>query len=142
MEQTLTESKELQSFLARADMLFHGAGAKTNGSLTNSSSVTQSHWSSIRKVIESFRELEEDWDGLGAKAPSEEIIRSAEFLVQSLRHGGLPAPSRVVPGLEGAVIFEWQDQSTYLEIEVSKPNCAEVMIVVGDGPAEHRTMAF
>jgi hypothetical protein len=62
----------------------------------------------VRKIV-AFQHLGDDWDGLGAKAPSCELLASAVGLAYLFFEQGVPPPSRVVPCLDGAVIFEWQD---------------------------------
>src|SRR2546422_246528 len=43
--------------------------------------------------------------------------------------GWIP-PHAVVPGLDGSVIFEWQDpDGTFREVQIVRPLCAEVMVL-------------
>jgi hypothetical protein len=72
------------------------------------------------------RRMEDDWDGLGAPAPSVALVDSALQLVQIMKDNCFQAPCRVVAGLTGTVLFEWQSQGgAYLELEVTRPQQAE-----------------
>lgn len=83
----------------------------------------------------------DDWDGCGAKAPSHELLASAVGLAHLFRDQGVPAPSRIVPGLDGIVLFEWQfPDGTYAEVEIVRPLFAEVMVIEPGKPAKHWTL--
>jgi hypothetical protein len=84
-----------------------------------------------------IRSLEDDWDGAGAVAPPPDLVDSAIILAQILRDRGYDAPSRIVPGVNGTVLFEWQHDGIYEELEVTEPLLAEVMQIVPGQPAEH-----
>jgi hypothetical protein len=85
--------------------------------------------------------LDDDWDGLGAKAPSHELVASAVGLAHLLNERGVNPPQRVVAGIEGSVIFEWQlPDGTHEEVEIVRPLYAEVMLVEPGQPARHWTL--
>ena len=93
--------------------------------------------SSLQKVAE-FQQLGDDWDGLGAIAPSQELVLSALALAHLLQERGVPAPSRVVAGLDGVIAFEWQlPDGTYADVEIVRPFFAEVMLLEPGKPAKH-----
>ncbi len=93
----------------------------------------------VRKLVE-FLSLDDDWDGLGAKAPSRELLASAVGLAYLLNERGVDPPQRAVPGVEGSVIFEWQlPNGIYGEVEVVRPLYAEVMLIEPGKPAKHWT---
>jgi hypothetical protein len=95
---------------------------------------------SIQKIVE-FQQLSDDWDGCGAKAPSRELLESAVGLAYLFRDQGVPAPVRVVPGLDGIVLLEWQfPDGAYAEVEIVRPLFAEVMLIEPDKPAKHWTL--
>lgn len=74
--------------------------------------------------------MADDWDGLGAKAPTRELVESALGLAIVLSEMGLPPPQSVVPGLDGTVNFEWQQpDGMILEIENDRPYHAEVIVI-------------
>ena len=94
----------------------------------------------VQKIVE-FQHLGDDWDGLGAQAPSPELLASAVGLAYLLYEKGIDPPHRVVPGLEGSVILEWQDpDGTYADIEILRPLFAEVMVIERGQPAKHWTL--
>ena len=62
-------------------------------------------------------------------------------LAYLLSEKGVDAPQRVVPGLEGELIFEWQfPDGTYGEVEIVRPLYAEVMMIEPGKPAKHWTL--
>ncbi len=98
-------------------------------------------WSSCVRQLAQFQNLEDGWDGLEAQAPSQELLASAIGLAHLFHERRMPAPSRVVPGLEGEVLFEWQfPDGTHAEIEVVRPFFAEVMLLEPGKPAQHWTL--
>jgi hypothetical protein len=83
-----------------------------------------------------MRQLSDDWDGIGAKAPTTSLIDGALQLARVLRHAGARAhidwrgpPSRIVPGRNGTIIFEWQTPY-YQEIEVVSPHRGESLLMI------------
>ena len=93
------------------------------------------------RTIVAMQHLGDDWDGQGARAPSQEMLVSAIGLAYTLLQKGMEPPSSVVPGLEGSVIFEWQwPDGTFCEVEIVRPFYAEVMLVEPGKPAQHWTL--
>jgi len=118
----------------------------TIGGLNNRGSVTGARdallgeradglWSRRVDELRAMRLLEDDWDGQAAKAPSAELVDSAVAL--ALRRAGAELPSRIVPGVNGTVIFEWQAGEEYCEIEVTRPFHAECLRFLPGQPAQH-----
>jgi hypothetical protein len=98
-------------------------------------------WERIIDLVVGFRDLGDDWDGQGASAFTDELLESAIGLAYTLEERGVGAPSRVVPGTGGTVLFEWQfPDGTYSEIEVVRPFHAEVMLIEPGKAAEHWTL--
>lgn len=99
-------------------------------------------WERTIESVVALRKMGNDWDGQSASAISPDLLGSAVALANLLRdRKNLPAPSRVVPGPEGTVIFEWQDpDGAYCEIEVTRPFFAEVMLIEPGKPARHWTL--
>ena len=93
-------------------------------------------WNSRIDGLLAIRSLANDWDGQGAQAPSTELVDSALLLAQDLRLSGAEPPDRIVSGVNGTVIFEWQDGEEYCEIEVTRPYHAECLRLVPGQPAE------
>jgi hypothetical protein len=95
---------------------------------------TGSHdlWQECFSELLTFRDLQDDWDGLGAKAPFDWAIRSAIELAENLRQKGWPAPGGVIPGITGTVLFEWQNPGLFIELEVTSQSSAD-QLVMRDG---------
>src|ERR1700722_17483222 len=85
-------------------------------------------WEPAIQKIREFQHLGDDWDGLGAKAPSRKLLESAIGLAYVLHEKGVDPPTCVVPGLDGSVNLEWQDPGGNIaEVEIDRPFHAEVM---------------
>jgi hypothetical protein len=98
-------------------------------------------WEPAVEEMAAFQHLGDDWDGQGARAPSHEILVSAIGLAYTLHERGVEPPSRIVPGPDGSVIFEWQDpDGTYTEIEIVGWLAAEVMRIEPGQLAKHWTL--
>ena len=88
--------------------------------------VLSDGWSRCMDALLEIRQLEDDWDGLGAPAPEVALVDSARSLAQIWRQDRVTPPCRVVAGLTGTVLFEWQGAGgEYLEVEVTCPHHAE-----------------
>lgn len=82
--------------------------------------------------------LKDDWDGQGAKAPSHALVFSCLRLAQSILRNICKSnphqfpwgvvPCRVVPGVTGSVIFEWQQGETHGELEIVRPDIGEFVL--------------
>lgn len=98
-------------------------------------------WQGAIQKIMAFRYLENDWDGFGAKVPSRELVDSAVGLAYALGEKGTDPPDRVVPGVTGTILLEWQfPDGTYGEIEIVRPFYAEVMMIQPGRPTKHWTL--
>jgi hypothetical protein len=85
----------------------------------------QNGW--LDEAIEQLRAigtLGANWDAEGAAAPDPEILQSGLSLLACL--SGVPhvAKPHINPTRDGAVQFEWESASGYLEIEVVAPGSA------------------
>ena len=95
-------------------------------------------WSPIIERIEAIRQLRDDWDGLGAKAPSTELFLTAAVLVHFWMENKQTPPTRVVAGTAGTIIFEWQTpDGQYAEWEIDRPRHADIMLKMPGRPIEH-----
>jgi hypothetical protein len=101
-------------------------------------SMVPNGWKETVNKLSTFRNLEEDWDGQGANAPSGELVDSACALAALFQERGLDPPTAVAPGPGGTVLFVWQEKNgTYCEVEVERPFHAEVMLIEPGQPARH-----
>jgi hypothetical protein len=98
-------------------------------------------WEPIVQTIVAMQNLSDDWDGMGAKAPTREVLESAIGLAYLYAEQAVDPPHRVVPGLDGTVIMEWQEpDGTHTEVEIDRPLHAEVMLIEPGQPAKHWTL--
>lgn len=94
-------------------------------------------WNQCLADLLAIRAFDDDWDGQSAKAPSADLVDSAVQLAEILRQQGMVAPSRIVPGVNGTVIFEWQQGDIYRELEMTTPYCAEMLEMTPGQPPKH-----
>jgi hypothetical protein len=95
-------------------------------------------WKKVIRAIHGMLALRDDWDGLGAKSPSSDIISAAMRLADAKRRTNeSPAPTRVAPTPAGTIAMEWQQGSVYTEAEVVAPDRSEWMQIANGLPTEH-----
>jgi hypothetical protein len=119
------------------------SSAITNGAGASQRDISNAgSWeSTVLKLVE-FQHLGDNWDGLGAPAPSAELVASAIGLAYLLYENGMEPPSAVAPGLDCAVNLEWHDpDGTFCEIEIDRPLHAEVMVIEPGKPPRHWNLA-
>lgn len=77
-------------------------------------------WGDVTDQLLDLEQLEDDWDGMGALAPSKELVRSCGKFVRLARdQSKLGTPVFVVATPDGHVSFEWQGLSLRLEAEIT-----------------------
>jgi hypothetical protein len=109
--------------------------SRTSRETEDSSAVD---WEEVIDEIVALQSLGDDWDGLGAIAPTPELLASAIGLATLLQKDGMDAPARAVAGTDGTVLLEWQAvDGSYCEVEVDRPFHADVMLVLPGQPAKH-----
>lgn len=84
-----------------------------------------SNWTAWIDQLLRLRNLEDNWDGEGAEAPSPILVDAAILLTQQFAAAGYPPADRVIAGVNGTVYFEWHTPLGYAEIEVLSPLDAE-----------------
>ena len=84
-----------------------------------------STWPQVIDDTHRLRNLQEDWDGLGAEAPVASVVDGAILWAESLRGRGSIAATRVIAGMNGTIFFEWHTRRGYGELEVTSPIEAE-----------------
>lgn len=82
-------------------------------------------WTQLIDELLCIRQLEDDWDGEGTKAPPPSLVDGAILLAQDLEAQGHPPADRVIATVNGTVSFEWLTPLGYCDIEVISPNEAE-----------------
>jgi hypothetical protein len=137
MANAAIEDIDLPTVIRQINQLMCATAPEANGPVTVSQQAMTDRWQAIINEVLELRNLGDDWDGLGAKAPSTALIESAVELAQTLQNYGFRLPCRAVPGPDGEILLEWQERGIYLEAEVCKPHTAEWMLVLADGTANH-----
>jgi hypothetical protein len=94
-------------------------------------------WDKVIERLNTMISLSDDWDGMGAEAPSREIILSSIDLVEVFRSRGFPPPTRVAATPSGTVGLEWQEPPVYLEVEIITPDRSEWMRIAEGTPPVH-----
>jgi hypothetical protein len=97
-------------------------------------------WERVFEELRSLALLQDDWDGLGAKAPSPALLASAVKIAEWYRASNTIAPSRVVAGTDGAIIIEWQAEGFYADLEIIKPYYAKGMVRMKGRQTQHWTL--
>lgn len=93
--------------------------------------VADHGWAEIVERLESFRGLENDWDGEGSEAPETAVVAAAIRLARILEQKQVPPAERAVVSVNGSIYFEWRAPNKFCELEVVSPTNAEVRIVRG-----------
>lgn len=87
------------------------------------------------------RALGDDWDGQGAAAPRPDVVDSAlRWILEMRANPRAVLPARVVPGVDGGIVLEWQAGASRLEVEISRPDRVEWMRTVPGQGTEHGEM--
>lgn len=75
-------------------------------------------------MLVSFRDYQDDWDGMGSVAPEPDVLASAIALATLLRNSGQPAPDGVGPTVDGTICFD-TGPFPIESLEVMTPSHAE-----------------
>jgi len=97
-------------------------------------------WSRITRELKEIKQLSDDWDGLGATAPTLNTWQRASQVFNAMRENSASdygPPTRVVPSPEGTIVFEWQFQSLFISAEVSDDNCIYWMFAADGDRSRH-----
>jgi hypothetical protein len=93
-------------------------------------------WTAVIDQLIEFGTWKADWDNEGAPAPNKDAVSGAIGLVNhflALLHENqadkMPPPSRVLPTIDGTILFEWQFPGSYMELDVRGKNEADGMIL-------------
>ncbi|MDZ4847857.1 MAG: hypothetical protein SGI77_01060 [Pirellulaceae bacterium] len=77
-------------------------------------------WESCNKRMRNIRSYEFDWNDEGASPPGKDVLSLAESVIQKLQEKRQPPPTYCLATDEGHVIFMWEKQELYFEIEIDK----------------------
>ena len=128
-----------QEFWSEGDEYYEDCGSAPEG-FTSEPRLTIDRYDQWRQAfawIESLRLLRQNWDGDGASPPSSLCVATALRTLNMSRIANDFPPSRIVPGLDGAIIIEWHRPNYYLEAEISEPGTVEWMEKLNNQPARH-----
>ena len=94
--------------------------------MTSPESRVLQGWALADDKLLALRNLADNWDDLGALAPTPELVDSAITFFRSLRAlDDIFPPNRVLAGPMGEIVFEWQSPGVVLEVEIERPGVAE-----------------
>jgi hypothetical protein len=134
---SIADRSVLKDLWAQEVSLHHGIA----GNRDRRTAEEAGAWEPAVKKLVSFQDLGDDWDGLGAVAPSAELLDSAIGLAYLLSEQDVNPPHSVIAGINGTVTFEWHEpDGSYTEIEIGRPFFAEVMLIQPGQPAKHWTL--
>ena len=100
------------------------------------------NWEGLFRQLSGFVALSDDWDGLGAEAPKEELVQTALDLLSIIRDESAQPPTRFLPTSTGGFLFEWQALGHYLEAEISIPGEVEWMSCRENEEPDFETQVF
>ena len=83
------------------------------------------NWNACMNSLKDFRSLRDDWDGDDAIPPSKSTVDFTIDYVQKMERLEVGPPDRVLPGVNGTIVFEWQNNRGITVIEVIQPNDIE-----------------
>src|SRR5687768_5020215 len=84
----------------------------------------ENEWDHIENAVRRLRDLHDDWDGMGAKAPSRALLDNSIDFLRYMNKDGNSAPVAVSATPLGYVMFEWHEPD-YLEVVLPRPYYAE-----------------
>lgn len=103
----------------------------------------EAKWNHIDSKLTALQQLTDDWDGLGASAPNLGVIhRARAFSARWRKQQPATPPSRVLAAPDGSVVFEWQDNSMILEVEINEPGRAHYTLEEPGKPPRFWTEPF
>jgi hypothetical protein len=92
-------------------------------------------WDQALNSVAKLRDLADDWDGQGARAPEvANLDQTAAWITEMRRWRHALPPNRVSPGTLGEVILEWRAESFHLVAEISNPTDVDWLLNVPGQP--------
>lgn len=93
---------------------------KASASITGQADATE--WAERENTIRAIGKYPEDWDGIGTKLISPEIVSSAIQMLRRIKRENKLSPPTAVGGTPlGRIVFEWHSGGEYLEAEIINP---------------------
>jgi hypothetical protein len=79
-------------------------------------------WAKLARKLSAIGSLKDDWDGLGASAPSPEVKQAADRLFANRRqYDPYTPPNRIIAGPDGSIVFEWRLGLSGLQMQIDEP---------------------
>ena len=99
-------------------------------------------WDALIREIGQMRRLGDNWDGAGGMGPSGPTVDWAIRMAQSFRDRTAPPPSRVMPGVTGSVLLEWQSDGHLVQFEIPRPYAIELFDASQGQPPTYEEFEF
>ena len=94
-------------------------------------------WGQVTQALVAMRSLNDDWDGEGSEAPRLPAITMAVQVAGVLEAHGAPVPTTATATRSGGILFGWEHEADYKEIEVVGPHRVEWMVIDPGSQAIH-----
>ncbi len=128
----------LAEFTRQLDQL---APSRTLPALAAAAEKSSALWAGVVDQLQSLRHLERDWDGMGAEAPTAEVVDFTMWLTVTLQqHQPGFVPCRAVAGPNATVVVEWQGEGYRYEVEIVAPFHVETLLLIEGQPPKHRVL--
>ncbi len=82
-------------------------------SLTDSN-ILPEEWPEVYTAINYCSNLADNWNGCGAKRPSQSSINAAKFFMERLCFIGKRYPDKISPDGEGGIVLKWMNEESML----------------------------
>ncbi len=74
-------------------------------------------WDAVMEELRAARDLADDWDGQGAKAPTADAADAALTMAGELRGADVAPPDDFGPAPNGVIVLGWHTATTSADIE-------------------------
>jgi len=101
-----------QPTLWRAFKLFQARTSLSCPSPIHIQKAPADQWAVLAADLEKWGQLPDDWDGDGARAPSQLVVANAKALLGRLRRAALSAPESYI-AVDGEIGFTWRQGDRY-----------------------------
>jgi hypothetical protein len=80
----------------------------------------RNQWENCFTKLRKIRSYQFDWNDEGAEPLNPEVVALATTVARSMKGNCEPAPSGCIATDEGHVIFIWEDETGYTEVEIDR----------------------
>lgn len=94
----------------------------------------QKKWTKAITRLETFRNLQDNYDGEGSKAPNKTTLDNTHRLLHTLTTHNIPPPQFLTLWIKGEIFLEWIYKSEWLDIEIKDNNT-----LIGRGKKDQQT---